>query len=704
MARNLRRKPKGNSYVYKNNYSQSTTYRRWTGWSLYTMVFLLFFAIVAIVSVPIDCDGIQAQSQSAPTPLIVLHHKEGNFFVLASDIPFKVSQAEPEVTWMEVKEKKATQTIHRIVPIKSRPEGLLRGTYYSAIRVDLMTSWGKDHILIPVALLVGEEFEHKYSIDLSLQSEVPKENVRLQVKDPNIKVRFMMTPGGHYIFEIVDWNRHQLKLQRLYESTRLKKKTPPSLIKKKTYEIVFPWMALFQPLNDEIADVAPNLDAVNALSYVRYAMGYGIWITKDRENPGPWADSVGLAKWPMVQGGLNPLPKSIKDMWKNRKEIAANMIAEAKKNGYKGYCIDLEANIKDKPKSMKTNFINLVDYLADRLHKRGFRLMVVSATWGGDFIAQMADLAPTSVDYVATMDTYTDNWENYVPVDYNAIEPNRIIWGFWWGVVDTNEQYGMWDWIENEGYNRGVAGAAGWRTPLMPPHPGNDVDYYQGFRDYYPTVLPDLKVSEISFSSPPKAGKRTTAVAHLTNKGNAKSGIFNVKWFLDRKQVGAGSHKSLAPGEVSDDNVRFDWTPTPGVHTLRFEADVDDFVKESNEKNNSAKVKVTLKRPKLADLKVSSISFTSTPKAGKLTTAVANLTNKGNAKSGIFNVKWYLDGKQVGYGSHKSLAPGEVSDDNVRFDWTPTPGVHTLRFKADVDDHVKESNENNNSAKVKVNL
>jgi len=67
------------------------------------MVFLLFFAIVAIVSVPIDCDGIQAQSQSAPTPLIVLHHKEGNFFVLASDIPFKVSQAEPEVTWMEVK-------------------------------------------------------------------------------------------------------------------------------------------------------------------------------------------------------------------------------------------------------------------------------------------------------------------------------------------------------------------------------------------------------------------------------------------------------------------------------------------------------------------------------------------------------------------------------------------------------------------------
>jgi len=129
---------------------------------------------------------------------------------------------------------------------------------------------------------------------------------------------------------------------------------------------------------------------------------------------------------------------------------------------------------------------------------------------------------------------------------------------------------------------------------------------------------------------------------------------------------------------------------------------VDKFVKESNEKNNSAKVTVTVKRQKLADLKVSKITFTSPPETGVLTTAVAHLTNIGKKDSGTFNVKWYLDGKQVGYGGHKSLAPDEVSNDNIRFDWTPTPGVHTLRFKADVDKYVKESNEKNNSAKVTV--
>jgi len=40
--------------------------------------------------------------------------------------------------------------------------------------------------------------------------------------------------------------------------------------------------------------------------------------------------------------------------------------------------------------------------------------------------------------------------------------------------------------MASNGYNAGVAGAAAWRTPLMTPHPGNDVNYYDGFRLYYP--------------------------------------------------------------------------------------------------------------------------------------------------------------------------------------------------------------------------
>jgi hypothetical protein len=105
---------------------------------------------------------------------------------------------------------------------------------------------------------------------------------------------------------------------------------------------------------------------------------------------------------------------------------------------------------------------------------------------------------------------------------------------------------------------------------------------------------PDLKVSSITFSTPPKAGVRTTAFAWLSNVGQTASGGFNVKWFLNGVQVGYGYHIPLAPGQVSTDNVRFYWTPTRGVHTLRFEADVDKQVVESNENNNKYQKTVTV--------------------------------------------------------------------------------------------------------------
>jgi subtilase family serine protease len=51
----------------------------------------------------------------------------------------------------------------------------------------------------------------------------------------------------------------------------------------------------------------------------------------------------------------------------------------------------------------------------------------------------------------------------------------------------------------------------------------------------------------------------------------------------------------------------------------------------------------------------------------------------------------------VGYGGHTPLAPGEVSNGNVRFNWTPSAGTHTLRFAADVDGQVREDNESDNT-------
>jgi hypothetical protein len=486
------------------------------------LILALCFSLAAVVLIPPHCALAQPDADFTSTPidarekivqhpilLIDLHQTEGNFFVLASDIPFEVRKAEPEVSWMEIEPIAEAQTAHRIIPVKSRPEGLPAGTYFSAIHVVLTTSTGEDYILIPVALQVGEEFERGFSQDLSLAAEVPENKIRLHVDDPNIDVRFMMTPGGHYIFEVIDQIIANRRLEQLSESLGVEPKAGLSLSAvTETYEIVLPWMCLEYPCGrsteDDIADVEPNIDAVNAVSYERYNMSNGYWSNYEDlyniGNPGPWAIQMGLGTWPMVSGLSSKA--SIDGMWEARLTIAEKMIAEAKANGYRGYCIDIEGNAD--PLSIRDTFIDLVDYLADQLHANGLKLMVVSATWGGSFIARIEDLAPTSVDYVATMDPYTHLWYDYIPADYAAIEPHRLIWGFFWGYVSTSEQYQMWQWMEENGYNVGVAGAAGWRTPLdgsQDVNPNNGVDYYQGFRDYYPTgdANQETVIGEVGF-------------------------------------------------------------------------------------------------------------------------------------------------------------------------------------------------------------
>jgi hypothetical protein len=126
------------------------------------------------------------------------------------------------------------------------------------------------------------------------------------------------------------------------------------------------------------------------------------------------------------------------------------------------------------------------------------------------------------------------------------------------------------------------------------------VDYdtmYVGDLDSLPT-LPDLSVNGIYFVDSPLPGIPTKAIAELANIGGLPSGVFNVKWFLDGVEVGYGSHESLSPGQVSSGNVRFDWKPTAGQHTLRFTADVDSQVREGNENNNSFKVTVDARGPR----------------------------------------------------------------------------------------------------------
>lgn len=88
---------------------------------------------------------------------------------------------------------------------------------------------------------------------------------------------------------------------------------------------------------------------------------------------------------------------------------------------------------------------------------------------------------------------------------------------------------------------------------------------------------------------------------------------------------------------------------------------------------------------------------------GTVVTFDSGVRNGGTAGTGGFNVKWFVDGVQVGYGGHAGVAAGAtVLAGNSAYTWTATAGTHTIRFALDVDGHVLESNEGNNSIAVTV--
>src|SRR3972149_4841273 len=113
------------------------------------------------------------------------------------------------------------------------------------------------------------------------------------------------------------------------------------------------------------------------------------------------------------------------------------------------------------------------------------------------------------------MDPYTGWWNRSIPADYAAIQHSRLIWGFTWDRVSDATQTTMLNWMEANGYNVGAAGAAVWRTPLMPPHGGNTLDYYTGLRRYYPM---DLRATPTPTETPTNT-PTPTAPPHPTPHG-----------------------------------------------------------------------------------------------------------------------------------------------------------------------------------------
>ena len=82
------------------------------------------------------------------------------------------------------------------------------------------------------------------------------------------------------------------------------------------------------------------------------------------------------------------------------------------------------------------------------------------------------------------------------------------------------------------------------------------------------------------------------------------------------------------------------------------------------------------------------------------------IRNDGKVDSEGFNIKWFVNEAQMGYGGHPGVASGVLDlSSNSQFSWTPpAAGQYKIEFVVDSDDFIKELDETNNSVSAIVSI
>jgi hypothetical protein len=202
----------------------------------------------------------------------------------------------------------------------------------------------------------------------------------------------------------------------------------------------------------------------------------------------------------------------------------------------------------------------------------------------------------------------------------------------------------------------------------------------------------------------------------IINNGASTTTTFTSCLYYDNSQVACWN----TTGGLNQSQYAFveDWvlnlTPTPGAHTLKIVADVNNNVTESNENDNtwersftwtgSSQPNLTPYTPSGWDYPIVPSSITGTHTVGSLYTNQSTyidlaVINTGASTTTTFVNCIYFDNAQRACWN----TTGGLNQNQYAYveDWilnlTPTAGAHTLKIITDVNNNVTESNENDNT-------
>jgi subtilase family serine protease len=225
---------------------------------------------------------------------------------------------------------------------------------------------------------------------------------------------------------------------------------------------------------------------------------------------------------------------------------------------------------------------------------------------------------------------------------------------------------------------------------------------------------PDLIINSISATSG-TPGSNLNFSYNIKNQGSATANSHYTGFYLSTdttldssdKYLGSDTVSSLSAGvsRTESASLALSSTLNSGTYYLLAKADGGNSILESDENNNVAYQTITIGSPSKQDLTIISVTATSGV-AGSTLNFTYNIKNQGTVSTSNSSTRFYLskdttlDGSDtyLGFDAVSLLAAGVSSTESaaVALGSTLNSGTYYLFAKADGDNKISESNENNN--------
>jgi subtilase family serine protease len=207
----------------------------------------------------------------------------------------------------------------------------------------------------------------------------------------------------------------------------------------------------------------------------------------------------------------------------------------------------------------------------------------------------------------------------------------------------------------------------------------------------------DLTVSGLIWSpSNFSDGQVVTFNAFIENTGagNTTRGFYT-RLLIDDGSIGDKYTSGLSAG--SSETITQTWTVTPGEHKIKAVVDVNNYVSEFNESNNTLELNMT--GAGLPDYIISNIQVNPvSPVEGSSATINATIKNIGDSTIRTSTYSLLIDGTVIGSTGISGLSSGE--NRTITYAWAVTPGMHNVTAAADYYNVISEADETNNLLKI----